>query len=234
MAKHNKEKKAILEKDKEETFSGDSKSGVSALQSGEVSEEAKTDTDDVEVEIKKDLEKESELNPAKLLEENISLKNKIGDLMNQVNEFKQKWIYTFSEYENYRKRVKKEIESEVKSRVSKIIENFIDAVDSIESAMNYITDENTRAGIKLIKDIIEKAIEKSGAKKIEFKEGDFLDPAKCEVVDFIQSDKAEDDRKIVKIVSTGFEFEGRIIRPVRVIVWRKKQDGNVENDKVEG
>lgn len=223
MAKQKKEE-ALKDVNKSEGGTIQTEQEAHLKENEEQPKENKGDAYDVEVEIKKDLEKESELNPAKLVEENISLKIQIEELKNQVNEFKQKWIYTFSEYENYRRRVKNEIESEVRNRISKIIENFIEAVDSIESAMKYISDENTLAGIKLIRDIIEKAMERSGAKKIDLKEGDLFDPAKCEVIDFMECDKEEDDKKIAKIASVGFEFGGRIIRPARVIVWKKKQE----------
>ncbi|MCS7213591.1 MAG: nucleotide exchange factor GrpE [Candidatus Calescibacterium sp.] len=180
---------------------------------------------DVEVEIKKDSEKESDeiLNPAKLVEENINLKSEIEKLNEQVEEYKKKWMYTFSEYENYRRRVRNEIETEVRNKVSKVIENFLEAIDSIDSAMNYIQDENTKAGVKLIRDIIENALLKSGAKRIEVNQGDILDPSKCEVVDFIPSEKDEDDRKISAVLKAGFEFEGRVIRPAKVVVWKKQE-----------
>lgn len=198
---------------------------IQKLESSSEENTERSEAYDVEVEIKKDSEKESDeiLNPAKLVEENINLKSEIEKLSEQVEEYKKKWMYTFSEYENYRRRVRNEIEAEVKNKVSKVIENFLEAIDSIDSAMNYIQDENTKEGVKLIRDIIENAILKSGAKRIEVNQGDILDPSKCEVVDFIPSEKDEDDRKISTVLKAGFEFEGRVIRPAKVVVWKKQE-----------
>lgn len=199
------------------------------------------DKNDIDLEMSIDKGKESDevMNIAKLIDENISLKQEIENLKAQLEEFKTKWMYTFSEYENYRRRVRSEIDIEVKNRISSILENFLEAMDSIEAAMSYIQDENVRKGIELIKSLIEGAFVKCGAKKIDVSEGEPFDPSRCEVVDFIQSEDETTENKIAKVVKSGFEFNGRVIRPAKVIIWKKaaskpKSDSPEQSDENKG
>ncbi len=163
-----------------------------------------------------------------------SLKEEIEILKNQVEEFKSKWIYTYSEFENYRKRVRTEIQNEVANAVSKVISNFAGALDAIDSAIAYIKDENVKKGIELIKNIIEEALIKSGVRKIDVKEGDIFSPNFCEVVDYEENPNLQDGT-IIKVLRNGLEFQGRVIRAAQVIVskYPQKKEDNKYNAKAE-
>jgi len=149
------------------------------------------------------------------------LKSEVERLKSEVEDYKSRWIYTFSEYENYRKRVRIEIENAVKDALSKVFINIISALDSLDVALNYIKDEQSRKGVELVRQIIIKALIDSGLKELEISEGQKFSPDTCEVLDFVFSDEYEDET-IIKVLRKGYEFQGRLIRPAQVVVSKKK------------
>jgi len=156
-------------------------------------------------------------------------------LKSEVEDYKSKWIYTFSEYENYRKRVRIEIENAVKDALSKVFINIISALDSLDVALNYIKDEQSRKGVELVRQIIIKALIDSGLKELEISEGQKFSPDTCEVLDFVFSDEYEDET-IIKVLRKGYEFQGRVIRPAQVVVSKRKNssqetDGSLKRDE---
>lgn len=150
------------------------------------------------------------------------LTSEVEKLKSLSEEYKTKWIYTFSEYENYRRRVKNEIEVAVRENTIKILSNFLNAIDGIDSALEYIKDEETKKGVELIRKIILDSLLSSGLKEIEVKEGEKFSPEKCEVISFEYSDELEDGT-VIKVVRRGFEFDGRIVRPAQVVVAKKAE-----------
>ena len=142
----------------------------------------------------------------------------------EAEEYRKKWLYTFSDFENYRKRVKVDIENAVKDAMVKVFSNMLSAIDSIDSAINFIKDEKVKEGVKLISKIIEDALVKSGVEVIEVREGEKFSPDKCEVVGYEEITESDvEDGTIVKVIRRGFKFSDRVIRPAQVIVAKVKE-----------
>ncbi len=157
------------------------------------------------------------------------LKSELERLKSEAEDYKSKWIYTFSEYENYRRRVRLEIENAIKDALSKLFINIISALDSLDIALNYIKDEESRKGVELVRQIIIKALVDSGLKEIEIREGQKFSPNICEVLDFVFSDEYEDET-IIKVLRKGYEFQGRVIRPAQVIVSKRKNSSQSSSE----
>jgi molecular chaperone GrpE len=237
MMKENKEKKEVIIEEKGEDL-GTEKKENSDLRSDELYQKTEKDNDVAEYEVKS-----SEL-------ENVSgeiqhgeggesldfqtqienLRAEIERLKAEVEDYKTRWIYTFSEYENYRRRVKVEIENAVKDALTKVFINIISALDSLDFALSYIKDEESRKGVELVRQIIMKSLSDSGLKEIEVEVGQNFSPSICEIVDFEFSDEHEEGT-ILKVLRKGYEFQGRIVRPVQVVVSKKKEVLNLESQE---
>jgi molecular chaperone GrpE len=159
-----------------------------------------------------------------------NLRAEIERLKAEVEDYKTRWIYTFSEYENYRRRVKVEIENAVKDALTKVFINIISALDSLDFALSYIKDEESRKGVELVRQIIMKSLSDSGLKEIEVEVGQNFSPSTCEIVDFEFSDEHEEGI-ILKVLRKGYEFQGRVVRPVQVVVSKKKEVLNLESQE---
>jgi molecular chaperone GrpE len=234
--KENKEKKEVITEKKEEDLGAEKVS--SDLKSDELYQETEKGNDVSEYEVRS-----SEL-------ENVSgeiqhgeggesldfqtqienLRAEVERLKAEVEDYKTRWIYTFSEYENYRRRVKVEIESAVKDALTKVFINIISALDSLDFALSYIKDEESRKGVELVRQIIMKSLLDSGLKEIEVEVGQNFSPSTCEIVDFEFSDEHQEGT-ILKVLRKGYEFQGRVIRPVQVVVSKKKEVLNLESQE---
>ncbi len=158
------------------------------------------------------------------LEEEVKrLEEELKKAKEEAEEYKRKWIYTFSDFENYRRRVVREIDDEIKRFAINVFSNFISCVDSIESAMQFINDESVKKGVELIKKMIFDALFKSGVTEIEVKEGDDFSPEKCEALGYEETDKMEEG-KILRVIRRGFEYGGKLIRPAQVVLAKRKKD----------
>ena len=144
------------------------------------------------------------------------LKEQIENLKKEVEEYKRKWLYTYADFENYRKRVKVDIENAVKDAVGKVLLEFANALDGISQALQHIKDENTRQGVELILKVIQTAFERSGAKLILPSPGDDFSPDFCEAI--AKEESEFEEGKIIKVVRAGIEYMGRVIRPASVVV----------------
>ena len=236
MMKENKEKKEVITEKKEEDL--DTEKGSSDLKSDELYQETEEGNDVAEYEVRSsELENVSgEIQHGEggeILDFQTQIENlraEIERLKAEVEDYKTRWIYTFSEYENYRRRVKVEIENAVKDALTKVFINIISALDSLDFALSYIKDEESRKGVELVRQIIMKSLSDSGLKEIEVEVGQNFSPSTCEIVDFEFSDEHEEGI-ILKVLRRGYEFQGRVIRPVQVVVSKKKEVLNLESQE---
>ncbi len=186
-----------------------------------------------EIDIMQELEKYKG-EAKKYREEAEKYRREMEKYMEEAEEYRKKWLYTFSDFENYRKRVKVDIENAVKDAMVKVFSNMLSAIDSIDSAINFIKDEKVKEGVKLISKIIEDALVKSGVEVIEVREGEKFSPDKCEVVGYEElTENDVEDGTIVKVLRRGFKFSDRVIRPAQVIVAKVKETDKGEEEKKE-
>jgi molecular chaperone GrpE len=69
--------------------------------------------------------------------------------------------------------------------LSKVFINIIPALDSLDVALNYVKDEQSRKGVELVRQIVIKALVDSGLKELEISEDQKFSPDTCEVLDFV-------------------------------------------------
>jgi molecular chaperone GrpE len=75
-----------------------------------------------------------------------------------------------------------------------------------------------------------KSLSDSGLKEIEVEVGQNFSPSTCEIVDFEFTDEHQEGT-ILKVLRKGYEFQGRVIRPVQVVVSKKKEVLNLESQE---
>lgn len=197
-----------------------------------------------EKELKKEEEIEGELEAEKfegsesVSEEAIGqevTEKSISDLQKEIEDYKNKWITTYSDFENYKKRVKRDIEDAIENTKISTMLDFIEIIDSLEYALTYVKDDDTKTGLELVLRNAKGVLEKYNISEIDVKVGDDFDWRRCEAVSTLETDDFNDG-KIIQIVKKGYEIKTRDknIRPAYVIVSKKKGNGkNSETDKEE-
>lgn len=140
---------------------------------------------------------------------------KCDDECDRNNDYFNDLLRVQAEFDNYRKRMQSALGDARTDGFIDAIEQFLPAIDSFKMATDMITDKNTLIGIKYIEKGILDTLAKMGVEEIETN-GKF-DPELHQAVDTDNSEGYESG-DIVKVVSKGFTYKGKVIRYSQVIV----------------
>jgi len=139
----------------------------------------------------------------------------ISDLREQVKFERDKYVRTIAEFENFRKRVKKEQVEFIEMAEIRLVSELLSVLNDFDLALEVDKDNQ---GIKLINDKFKNILEKVGVKRIETKIGDTFDENFHEAISKEKVDSEEKDNKITKIIEYGYMMRSKIIRYAKVIV----------------
>lgn len=147
------------------------------------------------------------------------IRQKTEELQAEVNEWKDKYLRSMADFDNYRKRSLEEKSDWIKRASEKLALSICDVLDNFDRALMQITDEQKEdsfiKGIVLIDQQLKSALEKEGVKRIEALGKEF-DPNLHEALAHIPSDYEEGI--VAAIIQNGYTMNDKLIRPVRVAV----------------
>jgi molecular chaperone GrpE len=155
------------------------------------------------------------------------------------------WKRTAADFENYKRRSELEKKELLEFAKEVTVVKLLPTIDTLEQALRHLpqysvdsaqlsvqgtehraqsTDfekqyQNWQIGVSGIVAQLDKVLEDLGVKKIEAK-GKKFDPHFHEAVRKLESEA--DDGIVVDELQTGFELNGRVIRPSQVIISKKK------------
>jgi molecular chaperone GrpE len=132
----------------------------------------------------------------------------------------EQYLRAVAELENVRKRAQRDIESATRYGLEKFAAELLPVKDSLEAAVQSAAADarSLREGQEATLQLLSRALEKLGVKVID-PEGEPFDPARHEAMMAQESDSAEPN-SVLKVVQPGYELNGRLLRPARVIVSR--------------
>lgn len=138
---------------------------------------------------------------------------KIQVSLEEINEYKNKYLRALADYQNYEKRVFEEKEELKKSANKELILKLLPFLDHLDCAELFLKDK----GLKLIKDNFHKVLNEEGLEEIEVL-GKQFDPHLAEAVDMIER---KEDNLVVEVLRKGYKYNGRILRVAQVRVTKK-------------
>ena len=135
-----------------------------------------------------------------------------------------KYLRIYADFENYKKRVSRDLEESNKYANERLLKEFLSVVDNLGRAIFHTKDlrEPTRIleGLELILKQCLEVMGKFGVSSFESHLQPF-DPSKHEAMSEMQSDDHEDGT-VIEEIQRGYRLNDRILRPAMVIVSRKK------------
>jgi molecular chaperone GrpE len=146
------------------------------------------------------------------------LEEQIQKLTIEIQEKNDKYLRTLADYQNYQKRIEKELTCQKEDIKKKYLLELLDFQELLKKAAE---DENPKEGLKLLLVNFEKFFEKEGVTCIECK-GKSFDHSIHHAITIIEKDDCIDDT-ILDEVKKGYMLGGRLLRPSQVIVGKKKQ-----------
>lgn len=149
----------------------------------------------------------------------------VAVLESQVKEWKDKYTYLAADYDTYRRRTARDIQTARAEGMTHAVEPMITVFDHFRMAMNASDKsdniEKVREGLVLIYNEFQKAIKEIGIEAIEA-EGAIFDPNLHEAISNVPSDKPEGT--VIQQWNCGYRYNGRLIRPARVVVSAGKSE----------
>ena len=152
----------------------------------------------------------------------------IQKLQTDLAQAKDGWMRAMADFENYKRRKENENKELVEFAREVTVAKLLPALDSLEQALKHmpeqnITDfakayENWQKGANGIVIQLDKTLAELGVKKIEAL-GKKFDPNFHEALREAESD--QEDGIILEEFQTGFELNGKVIRPSQVVISKK-------------
>ncbi len=159
-------------------------------------------------------------------EENLEDINNVKKELEEYKKYKELFLRTAAEYENFRKRSEKEKESIYSDALAHVISNIISIGDSIDSALNLNNNNinnkeennnNYKTGIELLKNQFDASLKKLGVESFG-KIGEKFDPDIHNAISHIEEQEIKDENIISNIFQKGYKTQTRIIRHAMVQV----------------
>jgi molecular chaperone GrpE len=135
-------------------------------------------------------------------------------------EHKDLYMRALAELDNVRKRSVRDIEQAHKFAVDRFASDLIGVKDSLELGMDAAGSiETLRSGTEATLKLLAKAFEKAGLTEI-VPQGEMFNPELHEAI--VSQPSAEHvPNSVLQVVQKGYQLNGRLLRPARVIVSRE-------------
>jgi len=147
-----------------------------------------------------------------------ALQTQLTEAESRASEYKDGWMRSQAEFQNYKKRIERENASMYSTMKGDIIKRILPVLDDLERALqNKPSDSGAWvSGIELIQKKLASVLEAEGVKKIEA-EGALFDPNFHEAISHEPAEGFESGH-IIAVVQNGYMLGERVIRPALVRV----------------
>jgi molecular chaperone GrpE len=133
----------------------------------------------------------------------------------------EQYLRAVADLDNVRKRAARDIEAASRHGLEKFVAELLPVKDSLELAVQNAPRADVRSLIEgqgATLQLLNRALEKLGVAVID-PQGEPFDPARHEAMMTQESATAEPN-SVLQVVQPGYELNGRLVRPARVIVSR--------------
>lgn len=143
---------------------------------------------------------------------------KVSELENAVKDEKNKYLYLYAEFDNFKKRAIKERSDAMKYGWESIARDILGVVDNLERAIEHMpkdVDVNLKTGIEMTVSQFRSILEKQGVALIPT-EGSPFNPELHEAMGQEPSDLPSGS--ITKTLVKGYTLHGRLLRPAKIMM----------------
>jgi molecular chaperone GrpE len=146
-----------------------------------------------------------------------ALKKRLEASESKTSEYKDSWLRSQAEFQNYRKRIERDNEIMYATMKGDIIKKVLPVLDDLERALQNRSAEDPWAnGIELIARKFQTILENEGVKRIEALGVEF-DPNYHEAISHEPADGTQSGH-VIGVVQNGYMIGERVIRPALVRV----------------
>ena len=131
----------------------------------------------------------------------------------ETNEWQDKYVRLFADFDNYKKRTQKEMLSSYSNGASGVIEELLPVIDNLERAVGAVSeddDSNLAQGIQMVYKQLQETLTKLQVKPIPAV-GEKFDPNLHNAVMHIEDEELEEN-VIVEEFLKGYQVKDKVIR----------------------
>jgi molecular chaperone GrpE len=125
---------------------------------------------------------------------------------------------SLADLDNYRKRSVREIDRRVTESRESMLRDWLEAVDSIDRALQMDPDGPGAAGLRAVREQMESILTRYGVRRTG-EVGEQFDPERHEAISVRETGEAP-DRTVVDVARSGYALGDRTLRPAQVVVAR--------------
>lgn len=151
------------------------------------------------------------------------LTSTVDDLENQLEARTQTLAKVQADYENYRKRAKREAEEARREARAELVDILAGVLDDVERALGAGPSDTVRKGLQLITERIEDRLDEMDVERIAPETGDRFDPNLHEPLAAVPANEHEPET-VVEVLQPGYRYDGKLVRAARVKVARAASD----------
>ncbi len=147
--------------------------------------------------------------------------DRVGELTQQLEEMKDKYLRLTAEFDNYRKRTLKEKADLLRYASEEVLKDLLPVIDDLDRALKAIETANdigsVKEGISLIVNKFNDFLKAKGVKEIEAV-GQELDTDLHEAITKIPVQDDAQKGKIVDVIQKGYLLHDKVMRYSKVVV----------------
>ena len=162
--------------------------------------------------------------PAEPAEE-LSVEEQLEQALEELARQRDLHLRALAEQENMARRQDRERGDRARYAVEPLARDLLEVVDQLEMAVEHAGAgaENLVQGVSLVLKGLGSVLERHGVERMEA-EGEAFDPSQHEAISIVEAtgDNEKNPRadSIERVVTAGYRFKDRLLRPARVIVAR--------------
>jgi molecular chaperone GrpE len=178
---------------------------------------------------------EQEAQPAAPNPQIEKLSRELEQKTREAAEANEKYLRTYADFENYRKRMQRDLADFRKYANEQFALELLTVVDHLGLALKHAeesgeTAQGMREGVELVYKQLREALEKFGVKQFGAA-GEPFDPAQHDAMMQVVTDEVPENT-VVQVMQEGYLYHEKVLRHAKVGV-AKKQDGERREERID-
>jgi molecular chaperone GrpE len=150
-----------------------------------------------------------------------SVRSELEQVRNEQASLDNQLKRAVADYQNLEKRISEGRSELTTWATGNLISQILPVLDNLEKAMVGMSDEEKKSGwakgVEMSVKQLKEVLKSEGLEQITIEAGGQFDPALHEAVDT----RVGENDKILEVVTKGYNLNGKVLRPAKVVVGRK-------------
>jgi molecular chaperone GrpE len=152
-----------------------------------------------------------------------SLEEQLAAANARADENYGKFLLAVADFDNYKKRIQRDIESMVSTRRRMLLERLLPVLDNLQRALeSNAGGETLRSGLEQTLRGFEAVLAGEGVKVVEVRGAPF-DPRIAEAIGTLPADGSPEDT-VLEVAEKGYTLGDDLLRPAKVIVAKRPSE----------